>query len=253
MFKKNKYSGKRNILSGKGFYIALALCVVAAGVTVFTVFGNKDIKTENAQPVPGTVSENTTKSAGAKVSGVKDNKNKASTAATTKPTTAPATTIAVTTAAPTTAANEFSENIPYKSFYALPLSTSIIKDFSNGELVYSETMNDYRVHNGIDFAGEDNEQVKAINSGVVLSITDDALWGKCIEINHGNGLVAKYCGFKTVSVNKGSKVKINDTLGALGVVPVEKGEATHLHFEITIDSKIVDPLAAMNKSDAADQ
>lgn len=138
--------------------------------------------------------------------------------------------------------------------FSLPLEAGIAKAYSNGEMVQSKTMGDWRVHNGVDFKGTVGDAVKAINNGVVKAVYDDVLWGTVVEIDHGQGMIAKYCGLgKGSTPEVGEKVKINDRVGNLGTIPIESADDVHLHLEILQDGKAVDPLAAMGKDQNGEQ
>lgn len=232
--KYNSNTNKKSIFASKGLYIALSLCLVAVGITVFSIIGSPGINKDKEL----TTIASDDKPARAKATGVEDErKNKTTEPITEKP-----------TQPQTTQPAPFSENIPYQSEFILPLSTDISKDYSNGEIVYSKTTDDWRTHGGIDFSGAMGSEVKAIISGAVIKVYDDTLWGKVVEINHGNGLVAKYCGFKKVRVKAGQTVKQAEPLGTLGEIPIEKAEVIHLHLETSIDGKLCDPLAVMGKA-----
>lgn len=140
-------------------------------------------------------------------------------------------------------------NKPYKDYYCLPFGNQIIKDYSNMNPVYSKTMGDWRTHNGIDFTGEEGGAVVAISYGEVIAIYDDAIFGTCVLIDHGNGVTAKYCGLNkdTLTVEENSQVNIETIIGYLGEVPGEKMEGSHLHFEITHNGETVEPLELMGK------
>ena len=140
-------------------------------------------------------------------------------------------------------------NKPYKDYYCLPFGNQIIKDYSNMNPVYSKTLGDWRTHNGIDFSGEAGGAVVAISYGEVISIYEDTLFGTCVLIDHGNGVTAKYCGLNkdTLNVKEHSSVNSEDIIGYLGEVPCEKQEGAHLHFEITHNGEIVEPLELMGK------
>lgn len=138
--------------------------------------------------------------------------------------------------------------------FSLPLEAGIAKAYSNGEMVQSKTMGDWRVHNGADFKGTVGDAVKAINNGVVKAVYDDVLWGTVVEIDHGQGMIAKYCGLgKGSTPEVGEKVKINDRVGNLGTIPIESADDVHLHLEILQDGKAVEPLAAMGKDQNGEQ
>jgi len=130
--------------------------------------------------------------------------------------------------------------------FSLPLEGGVDKAYSNGDMVQSKTMGDWRVHNGVDFRGTVGDQVRAVNNGVVKSVYDDVLWGTVVEIDHGDGLVARYCGLgKGSTLSVGDRVNINDRIGNLGAVPVESADEVHLHFEMRQDGKSVNPLEIM--------
>lgn len=139
-------------------------------------------------------------------------------------------------------------NTPYKSFYKYPCEETIVKGYSE-ELVKNDTMGDYRSHTAVDFKCPKGGKICAINDGLVLSVENDSLLGKMIEIDHGGQLVAKYCGFDTVNVSQGDYVTIGQTLGTLGVVPFEINSESHMHFETTVEGKAVNPLDVMAKSE----
>ena len=147
---------------------------------------------------------------------------------------------------PTT--EKIEENKPYSGNFALPMGTDIIKDYSNGEMVESKTMGDWRVHNGVDFGGSAGNEVVAVSSGKVTKVYDDSFWGTVVEIDHGNGMTVRYCGMKNGScLPEGSEVEKYDKIGSLGHIPVEISEEDHLHLEVLIDGEYVDPLKALNK------
>ena len=142
------------------------------------------------------------------------------------------------------------DNLPFTGSFCFPLGLEILKDYSDGEMVYSQTMKDWRVHNGIDFTGEKGSEVRAIQRGRITAVYEDELWGTVVEIDHGNEMLVKYCGLTKPSVLPvGTEIKKDQAIGKLGEIPVESADEPHLHLEITVNGKIVDPLAAMNHSD----
>ena len=151
------------------------------------------------------------------------------------------------TTAPETTKSEFAT--PYKDYYSLPLSTDILKDYNPTTPTYNATMGDWRTHGGVDFKGPDGSQIKAIAYGTVTDISDDPLYGTVITIDHGNQVIARYCGLnkEVIEVAEGDTVKSGQLLGYLGIIPCEKSDVSHLHFEIYYKDKNVDPLSLMNK------
>ena len=139
-------------------------------------------------------------------------------------------------------------NIPYKSYYKYPLTEAAAKGYSE-ELTYDKTMDDYRAHTAVDFKGEEDDKVVAINDGIVTNVYTDDMYGIVVEVDHGGKLVARYCGLKSASVKKGTYLNIGNAIGVLGTVPCETGDGVHLHFETLLDGKKVNPLDAMSKTE----
>ncbi len=154
-----------------------------------------------------------------------------------------------TTVTTTEATTKSNYAIPYKDYYTLPLGTDILKDYSPTTPSYNATMGDWRTHGGVDFKGADGSQIKAIAYGTVTDISDDPLYGTVITVDHGNEVIARYCGLNkdATEVAEGETVKNGQLLGYLGEVPCEKADVTHLHLEIYYKGENVDPLTLMNK------
>lgn len=127
--------------------------------------------------------------------------------------------------------------------FVLPCSDEIIKDYSDSYAVKSNTMNDWRVHNGVDFKAEEGEEVKAIRTGSVLAIYHSNLWGTVIEIDHGAGITARYCGLsKDCKVTANDVVEKGQVIGNVSTIPVEAADGIHLHLEVVKNGRISDPL-----------
>ncbi len=127
--------------------------------------------------------------------------------------------------------------------FTYPLGTFIVKDYSRGNLVYSATMEDWRVHNGIDFGDNRGQSVLAMGDGVVQTVESDPLWGVTVTIDHGSGITARYCGLeKDTAPAAGTSVEKGAVIGKLGEIPVESKEGPHLHLEVTVDGQPADPL-----------
>lgn len=140
------------------------------------------------------------------------------------------------------------DNLPFIGEFALPFGTNIVKDFSHGELVRSVTMGDWRVHNGVSFGGQQDQQVLAIQDGVVQSVANDPLWGWVVTVDHGHGVVARYKGMQEDSMPAvGRSVEKSEPVGQVGHVPVGAAHGVHMHLEIRVNGQIEDPLAVMNR------
>ncbi len=133
-------------------------------------------------------------------------------------------------------------------YFEYPLNNKVIKSFSNGEIVRNTTTGDWKTHNGMDIAGNSGEEIKAISDGVVTELTHHELWGTIVTIDHDNGFIAKYSGLqKNGTVQPGDEVKVNQKIGVLGEIPIEKADGIHLHFELLKNGKNVSPSAYLGK------
>ncbi len=129
--------------------------------------------------------------------------------------------------------------------YVYPLTGDIDRAFSMSP-VYDETMEDWRIHKGTDFACEPGAEVASIGNGKVVKVISDPSWGYCIEVDYGN-FVARYCGME-----QGTTVIIHDTvskgdiIGKVGSIPCESKQESHLHFEIVRSGAWEDPVKAID-------
>lgn len=94
-------------------------------------------------------------------------------------------------------------------------------------------------HGGIDLAAAKNSDIYAFSSGRVVSTGYNDIYGNCITLDHGNGVNSFYGHLSKITVETGDNVKTGDTVGVIG--STGKSTGTHLHFELHIDGKKVDP------------
>lgn len=209
----------KRFINGRGFYVALAACLLAVGGLAVATFGETLFVTEGGESSPNS----DTKPVEQIVTNLPDERKTTTTATTTATTT-------VTTAA--------------ADLYILPFGNLVQKVYSDGKPAYSVTMGDWRTHDGVDFAGELGQKVKALADGKVTAVSESPLWGTIITVDHGMDVISRYYGVKP-AVKVGDSVKVGETLGTLTAIPCESADAPHLHFEMSIDGKTVDPVAAI--------
>lgn len=115
--------------------------------------------------------------------------------------------------------------------------------FSETELVFSKTLEQWSTHRAIDFMAEEGASVFAVWDGTVSEIVNDPLYGYCVSISHGDGLVTKYCGLSDkVNVSVSQTVKKGAKIGEIGNnMVIESADGTHLHFETYKDGKLINP------------
>ncbi|OQB15173.1 MAG: Stage II sporulation protein Q [Firmicutes bacterium ADurb.Bin193] len=132
---------------------------------------------------------------------------------------------------------------PEKVVFMLPLQGELGAEYSGDELVFSQTMQDWRVHKGIDIRGNVGTQVKAAADGVVTNVFGDEMMGATVVIQHVGGIETVYSNLQIeVIAELGQKVKKGDVIGGVGTTAAsEIVEPPHLHFEMKKDGIHVNP------------
>lgn len=99
-----------------------------------------------------------------------------------------------------------------------------------------------KMHTGVDFAAPVGTPIYAGGDGKIIFIGRHAGYGKYIKIRHNGSLHTAYAhmrGFaKGLKVN--SSVKQGQVIGYVGTSGMSSGP--HLHYEVLINNKFVDPL-----------
>ncbi|MEG2930967.1 MAG: M23 family metallopeptidase [Ruthenibacterium sp.] len=124
--------------------------------------------------------------------------------------------------------------------FVWPVQGSILQAYSGDELIFNETMQDWRTHNGTDIAAAAGDAVKAPTAATVSAVAQDGQWGGVVELTAGD-VTVRVCGLSGISVKQGDTVKQGAELGHMGAVPAEIAAAPHLHLEVTAGGKPVDP------------
>jgi murein DD-endopeptidase MepM/ murein hydrolase activator NlpD len=97
-----------------------------------------------------------------------------------------------------------------------------------------------RPHEGIDVSAPMGAPIIAPAAGVVVRVGREAGYGLVLEIDHGNGIETKFAHMSRVMVRRGQRVKRGQEIAAVGNSGLSTGP--HLHYEIHINGKVVDPL-----------
>jgi murein DD-endopeptidase MepM/ murein hydrolase activator NlpD len=131
--------------------------------------------------------------------------------------------------------------------FICPLGGTLVKDYSADIPVFSMTMEDYRVHCGIDISADADTEVLAAADGEITDVYYDPMMGQTVEITHAGGFVTVYRNLRTkmpASVSKGASVSAGDTIGYVGdTALIEISDSPHLHFEMRKDGESINPLS----------
>lgn len=257
--RNNQFS---RFLASKGIYVALAVCLAAAGTAAWVTVNNaisqsdpftetpqvqqsqpqENIESETPPPQPAeeveesTAAEQKQPHVTKEDSEPKDDSSSSSSSA--------------------SSSEEWSESVsasesltvsdvsPALSF-TLPLNTQLLSPFSGDKLVENRTLKEWRTHNGIDLKAEKGDSVKSACDGKVSAISFDPLWGTTVEISAGE-YVLHYCGLsEELPVKLNDYVAKGETIGSVDIIPCEAMEGSHLHFAVTKDEQYIDPLSLL--------
>jgi murein DD-endopeptidase MepM/ murein hydrolase activator NlpD len=103
------------------------------------------------------------------------------------------------------------------------------------------------MHAGIDLAGAIGTPIYATADGVVgRSEWNSGGYGNLVEIDHGHGIQTRYGHLSKSMVAAGQKVKRGDLIALMGSTGRSTG--SHLHYEVRIDGKAVNPVPFMQST-----
>lgn len=98
-----------------------------------------------------------------------------------------------------------------------------------------------RPHKGVDIAARVGEPILAPASGrVVFSGNRANGYGNMVEIDHGHGYVTRFAHASRLMVRTGQTVRRGDTIAQVGATGLVSGP--HLHYEVEVNGREVDPL-----------
>ena len=144
-------------------------------------------------------------------------------------------------------------------------TTKMLKPYTNENVKIGKTYYDYKADNesqqksiiyhdntymqnsGIDYILDEAFDIVSVLDGTVTSVTSDDLLGRTVEIKHDNNYVSVYQSLGSVDVKKGDTVNIGQVIGKSGTNELDKEMGNHLHFELYVNGKIVDPAQYIDK------
>jgi murein DD-endopeptidase MepM/ murein hydrolase activator NlpD len=104
-------------------------------------------------------------------------------------------------------------------------------------------------HRGLDFSVPVGTEVRVTGDGVVAEVQQQRGFGRVIKVDHGKDVVTVYAHLDQPLVKKGDQVSRGDIIGKSG--NTGRSSAPHLHYEIRIGGRPVNPLSYILDSYAA--
>ena len=205
------------MFGGRGYYIALALCLAAVGTIGYFALRERPVTVKQQEPAPTLDIQ----------------------PAPTQPVVKPAP-VVIPEPEPQPEITEPAELLPQ---VVSPLDGTTVTVFSMTELLYDATMADWRTHDGIDVQAEEGAAVKTAAGGTVQSVTDDELMGTTVVIDHEGGYSTRYSSLqKDVPVTAGQQVVAGEVIGRVGTTSAAESQmGPHLHFSVSRDGAVIDP------------
>lgn len=221
----NNHHSSRGVY-GKGYYIAIALCAVAIGVTGILYYRN----TQEAQQV----SQEPEQQATVAVDLPQEN-------------------LAVAATNPVVIhqpAEDVAATLPMPQVLktAAPVSGETVAEFAMDCLSYNQTTRDWRVHNGMDIAAEAGTEVQAAADGVVYTTYNDDIMGTTVVIRHDGGYTTQYASLsEELKVSAGDQILLGQVIGTVGETAlVETAMGPHVHFSVLYNDASMDPAEFLN-------
>ena len=255
--KKKLHQRVGGFLAGRGFYIVLLLCVATIGASGYYLYRvSTDVSLDGLQSVSAPaqvtvpapeIETGADAAASDDVPGAGTTQSELAPAAPEEETAPAPEEPAIAEAAPAEETAAPAEDVPAAgsvSSMVWPITGEVVAAFSSDTLTYNEAMADWRTHGGIDISCDLGAEVAAAAGGTVAAITQDALLGATVTVNHTGGLSTVYGNLDpdTVSLATGDAVDAGMILGCVGTSATgERRTGAWLHFEVLQDGTPIDP------------
>ena len=127
--------------------------------------------------------------------------------------------------------------------FTAPVKGEILREFAKDSLVYSNTLEEWVTHNGIDVKADKTTVVKSASQGTVYAIKNDPRYGLTVIVNHADGYQTVYANLLTAEyVVEGENIEEGQTIGTVGNSSAfEISDDYHLHFELLKDGEYLNP------------
>lgn len=258
--KKYKHAKDKRPTERVSFYIALSICMMAVGFAAWSAYLTLS---GDAEPSDNTYfSSLSTENAAVaqEMTGVTVEQTGAPTVAVTEPEVEEETkadrSFVISETKPADTEDVVRDEEPDSLQAVLRISDSLIYPVKSHQVtkaysedgVYNKTLRDYRAHTGCDFAAEEGENIYAMCGGIVKDISVSELYGVIIEVDCGDFSIY-YCGVDSdLTVAKEDEISTGDTIGTVGHVPSESEDSSHIHIEIRVGNKLIDPLSVIDNN-----
>ncbi len=105
-----------------------------------------------------------------------------------------------------------------------------------------------RGHKGVDLAAPTGTPIYATADGIISKAERFSSYGLYVSIEHGAQIQTRFAHMSRIAVANGQRVKKGDVIGYVGSTGRSTGP--HLHYEVRVDGKAVNPIPYMVESGA---
>lgn len=135
------------------------------------------------------------------------------------------------------------EEVKKELSFAYPVEGEILREYAMDELIFSETLDEWTVHQGLDIKADRTTVVKAAETGTVVAIKNDPRYGLTVIIEHEDGFKTVYSNLLTTEfIAEDESVEKGQSIGTVGNSAVfEIADEPHLHFEMIKNGEYVNP------------
>lgn len=119
----------------------------------------------------------------------------------------------------------------------LPAQGYVSSSFSHSR--FHPILHEARPHEGIDITAARGTPIVAAADGEVIFSGQNAGYGKMVEVDHGYGVVTRYAHASRIGARVGQRVQRGEKLGEVGNTGLSN--APHLHYEVHVDGRPIDP------------
>lgn len=247
-YNRNNKRKKRSRREKIGFYTAFSICLIAVLMAVYSTYNTLSGSNLNSPTQQATIQVNQVEN---KVTGVTEKLVEPKLAVTVPTIVAPSseeqpTEPAESSTTETRSALQTMLSADVTLTYPLS-SNNVIREY-NEKSVYFKTLNVWKPHTGVDFAGELGDDVTAMTGGAVTKVYEDKFYGKTVEISTKD-VICIYSGLNAISVNEGDSVDASAKIGVVGAVPCEASDPNHIHVSVKVNGKYADPLSFIGNNE----
>lgn len=128
------------------------------------------------------------------------------------------------------------------------LGTKVIREFSEKEPSYSETLNVWEIHKGVDVSTTEGQEIKSLLNGKVIDVYKDDEHGMSVKVQYDNDIIVVYSNLsEDIKIEKNQELEEGQCIGLAGnTTAVESESEQHVHVEAFKGEESIDPMSLID-------